>query len=63
VDFFIGVVYRDSQAVVNAISSMDAFTEESDITNFKKSIDILIGKYLDKPMDKIKMTHCKMKLN
>lgn len=55
VDFFIGIVYRDSQAVVNAITRMDAFTEESDITNFRKSIDILIGKYLDKPMDKIKI--------
>lgn len=54
-DFFIGVVYRDSQMVVDAITDMNAVTEQSDMKNFRKNVDSLIGKYLNMPMNEIKI--------
>jgi ubiquinone biosynthesis protein len=53
--FFIGVVYRDSQMVVDAIVDMDAITIQSDMKNFRKNIDGLIGKYLTMPMGEMKI--------
>jgi ubiquinone biosynthesis protein len=54
-DFFVGIVFKDSQMVVDAIVDMDAISNRSDIKNFKKDIDVLIEKYLTMPMNEIKI--------
>jgi ubiquinone biosynthesis protein len=54
-DFFIGVVFRESQMVVDAIVDMNAATGQSDMKNFRKNIDVLIGKYLTMPMSEMKI--------
>jgi ubiquinone biosynthesis protein len=54
-DFFIGVVFRDSQMVVDAIVDMDAITSQSNMKNFQKNVDALIGKYLTMPMNEMKI--------
>lgn len=54
-DFFIGVVFRDSHMVVDAIVDMDAVTSQSNMKNFQRDIDALIRKYLTMSMNEMKI--------
>jgi len=55
VDFFMGIVLRDSHIVVDAIVDMGAITTQSNIKSFEKEIDALIAEYLTMPMNQIRL--------
>jgi len=55
IDFFIGIVFRDSRMVVDAIADMGAMTADSNIKEFEKDIGALIEEYLTMPMNEIRL--------
>lgn len=54
-NFFIGVVFKDSQMVVDAVVDMDAVISQSNMKTFRKNIDAIIEKYLTMPMNEMKI--------
>ena len=54
-DFFIGIVLRDSHQVVEAVVDMGAMTPQSDIKSFENEVDAVITEYLTMPMSEIRL--------
>lgn len=54
-NFFIGVASKDSRMVVKSLIDLDSMPKRSNIKKFEQGVDLLIEKYLTRPMKEIKV--------
>jgi ubiquinone biosynthesis protein len=54
-DFFVGVASKDSYRVIKALVDMERMPKRSNIRNFEYGVELLIEKYLTRPMKEIRI--------